>query len=360
MKKSVIFGAVAMSLAASLATSSAVAVTEIGNPGQKGSLLIYPRIEGGASETIVSMVNDYAAGVVRVKCFYAASDALPTPYTGTLAGVKSYKHYRDFEIELTHNQPIHWYARTGRSIDNRVQVAPGLNYQFPDGTTQNRVELKCWAVMPDGSDQRVHNHLFGTASILRPGLQAAEYTAYAFQVKGVQSDPVGNPGALLLNNVAYDACPAIIVGEYLATGAPTPFGAPNTELSLASCTQDLRQNYTPTITKFTWQFWNADEVPMTGAHQCVDSWYETNFPQSGAWNLNNGSYNILGTISAYFRIVPTADSSVCNNSTTPGYVGIKMESFDGGVFLRGTNLTGRAARNGSILYDVGVPDSFKQ
>lgn len=354
MKKSLVFGAVALSLA----TSSALAVTLIGNPGQKGSLLIYPRIEGGASETLVSMVNDYSAGVIRIKCYYAASDPIATPYTGTTAGVKALKHYRDFEIELTHNQPVTWYARTGRSIDNGAVVAPGLNSPFPDGAIRNTVEMKCWAVMPDGSDQRVHNHLFGTASILRPGNQAAEYTAYAFQVAGNQGEAVGSPGALALNGVQYDACPAIVVGSYITPGAPN-FPNPQTEVTLASCTQDLRQNYTPTITKFTWTFWNADEVPMTYAHTCADSWYETNFPQSGTWNLANAGYNVLGTSSAYFRIVPTADSSVCNNSTTPGYVGIKMESFDG-ANLRGTNLTNRAQRAGSILWDVNTPDSFKQ
>jgi hypothetical protein len=353
--KSKLFAAIALAAVA----TSASAVTEIGNPGQKGSLLIYPRVDIATGDTLVTMVNDYAAGVIRVKCYYQASDPVTTPYTGTLAGLRPLKHKRDFEIELTHNQPISWLASSGRGIDGAL-VAPGLLLPFPDGAQRNAAELKCWAVTPDGSTERVHNHLFGTASVMNFTTgQAYEYTAYAFQARGNQSDALGSPGVLNLDNSEYDSCPAIVVGDFIPVGAPSPFGSA-TQVTLASCTQDLRQAYTPTITKLTYTFWNADEVPMTGAHQCADSWYETTFPQTGPANLNNAGFAALGTFSAYFRIVPTADSQWCANSTTPGFVGIKAESADNGLFLRGTNLTGRASRAGVIQYDTSIPDSFKQ
>ena len=78
-----------------------------------------------------------------------------------------------------------------------------------------------------------------------------------------------------------------------------------TRVTLASLNQDLRQDYTPTITKLTWTFWNQDEQARTGTHWCANSWFETSLPYFQA------SYASLGTAAAYFRIETTADKSVC-------------------------------------------------
>ena len=152
-------------------------------------------------------------------------------------------------------------------------------------------------------------------------------------------------------------------------GPEGPVGSPNTQVTLASCNQDLRQNFTPTVTKLTWTFWNQDEQARTGTHKCADSWYETDFSDDVKWPF--AQWRNLGTNAAYFRIETTADTSTCTGATTSSYVGIIRESFDDpdtideetGLptlgLVRGTNLTGRGVASGVIKYDPSIPDSFK-
>src|ERR1700682_3150024 len=67
---------------------STASATIFGNNSTKGSLLIYPRITvEGDLDTLITLTND-SAGPVRVKCFYATSDPMGTPFSG---GAKSLK-----------------------------------------------------------------------------------------------------------------------------------------------------------------------------------------------------------------------------------------------------------------------------
>src|SRR4029078_12295062 len=95
--------------------------------------------------------------------------------------------------------------------------------------------------------------------------------------------------SLLLNGLAYDLCPNMLLGAFQPPGAPVAVyfgsgppirgtGAPQINISLASCRQDLTQTQAPFITKYTYTFWNQDEAARTGTHECADSWYETSFP----------------------------------------------------------------------------------
>jgi hypothetical protein len=172
---------------------------------------------------------------------------------------------------------------------------------------------------------------------------------------------LGSAGTLFLDNVEYDACPAMLLGNFHPGGRPfdTSVGdfGPRTKVTLASCNQDLRQNYTPTITKLTWTFWNRDEQQRTGTHTCADSWYETDFPMS----MLNAQYGMLGTEAAYFRIETTADKSICGSSAQlSGYTGVIQESYGSGL-VRGTNLVGRGVyTGGSIKWDPAPADSYKK
>ena len=277
--------AIAIATAFGLLGTSAFAITPFGNNSNKGSVLIYPRIEvvygeapseaasvqqqyGVVRDTVITLTND-SAGPVRLKCYYATSDPLNTPYTGTLAGARQYKHFLDFTIDLTHNQPISWWASSGYCRCQRARKSNRLPRRSASSRTAQRRsagELKCWAVTADGSTEQHYNHLFGTASI---GdyytYQAWEYTATAFQALGAATltgTALGSPGELQLNGTEYDACPNILLGNFIPTG----YTDNHTQVTLASCNQDLRQAYTPTITKLTWTFWNQDESARTGTH----------------------------------------------------------------------------------------------
>src|SRR6202171_4410350 len=350
---------------------STASATIFGNNSQKGSLLIYPRITvEGDLDTLITLTND-SAGAVRVKCFYATSD----PWNGS-GSTKSLKHFNDFTIDLTHNQPISWLADDGFAVNNSQksagQIAPAFGF-YPDGAEREAGELKCWAVTDDGAAERSYNHLFVTVSVLNhKTLQAYEYTAWAFQALSPTNTVLGTPGELHLDGVEYDPCPNILLGNFTPTKAPEgpegPAGSPNTQVTLASCNQDLRQNFTPTVTKLTWTFWNQDEQARTGTHKCADSWYQTDFSDDTTWPF--GQWRNLGTNAAYFRIETTADTSICTGATTSSYVGIIRESFDKEdideetglpelALVRGTNLTGRGVASGVIEYDPSTPDSFK-
>jgi hypothetical protein len=340
-------------LSTSAFSTTASAANTVGNPGQKGSLLIYPNIRAGAGEdTLITLTNDAAVGTL-LKCYYASSDPLSTPNTSTAAQIRPFKHFGDFTINITHNQPISWWASTGLAYANSQKssgsVAPPFGNPFPDGATRVAGELKCWAITDGGSNQKSHNHLFGTASVFRQG-QADEYTAYAFQNAAAQGANTATPGQLDLNATDYDQCPNILLGNFQASQV----NGNQTRVTLASCNQDLRQAYTPTITKLTWTFFNQDENARTGTHFCADSWFETNFP---AANWPYTTLLGLGTEVGYFRIETTADQQICGPSTTrSAYVGV-IEQANAAGNIRGTNLTGRGVINGVIKYDVSPPDS---
>src|SRR5437667_3748759 len=79
---------IAAVVALAMLSTSAFALTVFGNNSQKGSLLIYPRIEFSAgSDTLITLTNDSSLPV-RLKCFYATSDPIPTPNTLTAAQLR--------------------------------------------------------------------------------------------------------------------------------------------------------------------------------------------------------------------------------------------------------------------------------
>jgi hypothetical protein len=354
---------VAVAVAVGMLSTSAFAITQIANDGNKGSLLIYSRIQAtDGVDTLITLTNDSTKDVL-LKCYYATSAPMSTPFFGS---AYSLKKFRDFTIDLTKNQPISWWASTGDAVEGSGklgdQVAPPFVY--------GQGELKCWAITADGMNERHYNHLFGNASLMDyETMQAAEYSAVAFQA--LQQDKEGgaldSPGDLELNNVEYDGGPVMLLGNF----QPYGFANAKTRVTLASVNQDLRQNYTPTVSKLKIDFWNQDEKLYTNNHWCANSWFES-------W-LNSTidtSYFALGTASAYFRIQTNADSSICANSQTGSYVGIieqwngvyvvngTLDSDSKDAYYRATGLTGRgkaaAANFGNIQWDPEPADSTKK
>src|SRR5437870_4356807 len=117
-------------VAVGMLSTSALGLTVFGNVSEKGSLLIYPRIQVGPGfDTLITLTNDSSAAV-RLKCYYATSDPLPTPYTGTAAGARGLKHFEDFTIDLTHNQPIAWWASDGRAYRTARSLADLLPHRL--------------------------------------------------------------------------------------------------------------------------------------------------------------------------------------------------------------------------------------
>ena len=209
------------SLSVALLSTSAFAVAPIGNTTQKGSLLIFPRIDvSGNKDTLIRITNDYSKPV-QLKCYFMDID----------------KNKVDFEVKLTMNQPFWFNAKSG---DGTLHVQP-----FPTFGGNYTGELKCWAVSPNGANQIAWNHLVGSATIYDYGSrQAAEYNAWGFEALASEGAIVGHPGRLDLDGVSYDKCPRTLIGQFTPTTVKPIIPVPadgTVQLSVASCTQDLKR-----------------------------------------------------------------------------------------------------------------------
>ena len=359
--KALVLGVTAALTVGALSTSASAQIA-VGSNSQKGSLLIFPRIQvgkvGSGVDTLISITNDGNTSV-RLKCFYATSDPLATPYTGTAIGARPLKHFADFTIDLTHNQPVEWWASSGMPYASSAYFGGPVANPFgtwPDGATRRLTgELKCWAVTPDQASTMVYNDLTGTATLYLGRGQASGYTAWAFRAYGTAGTALATPGVLNLDGNQYDACPAMLIGRFHALGSAVSPGN-RSRVTLASCNEDMREKYIPTITKLTWTFWNQDESARTGTRACADSWFETSFPATApvgsvAWPM--AQFWNLGTQGAYFRIQTIADTQICGpDAETSAYVGI-VEHRDAAGNNWATNLTGTGAAPGVIRYNTG-------
>lgn len=247
------WGSVLMLVVAS-STASA-----IGNSNQKGSLLVFPRIDVTDNRTtIVSITND--SGATYVHCYYLGAN----------------KDKLDFE-----------FALTLQDMQN-FQVSPA---DFPGNVKKGA--LVCWAEQPTtvgGADYVPisHNHLFGKATVIDYAAGTAyEYRAWAFKALSAAEQPVSQPGNLVLDNspggpgvnANYESCPKTLLGEFFSHNNRGVLGgliAPTrTLLTVASCTLDVRQDQAFIATKLEFDVFGDDEFKVTNAWECSDSWHET-------------------------------------------------------------------------------------
>jgi hypothetical protein len=323
----------------------ASAAQNVANTNQKGSLLIFPRIDvlaynpndpvPGFRDTIITIGNDYYQEV-WVKCYW----------------VDQSQGIQDFMFAITPNQVVWFSAQLGEGSPGAT-VPP---FTGPEG------ELKCWAVDASGQQQISFNHLYGSAQIYYafPVLGAFETNAWVFTARGVPlGDPIGSPGQLDLTGLTggYDACP-----QYLIANFPTAVPDVQTErLTLVPCMQDLRQDRTPTCTKAKFDVWNENETKFTGSYRCIKCWYEGYLSEIGADKIGYGGVNFTtaglgGSTYGRYRVQGVA-STVCNGKIA-GCAGVKqvaspllglqtLENPRGDVLLMTGNATFGAGADGS-------------
>jgi hypothetical protein len=290
--------ALMIGITTALAISSSTVFAANANVSQKGSLLIFPKINVNVPYTTwVRIVND-GLGPVTVKCYYMDVN----------------KNRNDFEFVLTKNQPFLFNAADG---DSPQPIAKGAN-AFPGGAGIG--ELVCFAVNEDGTALRQFNNLAGTATVVYDGFGAAEYNAWAFKAN---TATLGNgTNDLLLNGTAYDTCPAYLFGQFSPFGSPAPYVGTygNTYIDISSCKQDLRQDYVRNDTKLQFDVWRYDETRYTGAYECSNSFFEDYL--NGIRVMPGNFSNRLLKGAAYYR-VQGVQSTQCANSTATGLVGVQ-------------------------------------
>ena len=207
MRRYTIAGA-AVSLA--LFSSAALAAPNVVNTTQKGSLLVFPEIENfGSYNTVIRITNDNTRPIT-VKCYYGE-------FTDNIYK----KPTRDFQFEMTKNQPVYWEVKDGTG----TIAAP----DFPSEGGEYGGQLICWAVSKGGGTQVKWNHLSGTATITNLVDETSyAYNAYQFYARGAKNKrQVGStPGVLELDGTAagggYDKCGRYIIGHFSPRDAQIP------------------------------------------------------------------------------------------------------------------------------------------
>jgi hypothetical protein len=338
---------------AALCATSAFAAQNVANTSQKGSLLIYASIDvSEGTDTIVRMSNDSNLSVT-VKCYY----------------MNEKKGRRDFSFKLTKKQPVWWSVYKGYG----TLAVPDFpdNYPLkPDGSPlypgdADLGELICWAVSPNELNQISFNHLSGTATIyeFEDGNNSAfEYNSWNFTARNVAAGAaVGTAGRLDLTGSltapSYDACPQYLIGHFSPADAHLYIGGgrisvEENELSVVSCNQDLRQDYTPHFTKLQLTVWNEAETRFTGAYKCSDGYHF--FDLTSAVAGENFTYSVLKSGAAQFKVLGV-QSTQCVGSEASGLVGVLSTeiSSDGDENEIGTtlNTAGVSAAPGYVLWD---------
>jgi len=317
-KKTLVFSLVVALMLVGLC-SVAPAAQNVANVSQKGSLLIFPKIDttpidtsGFYRDTIIMIGNDYYTEQ-WIKCYWVNWD----------------QEIQDFMFRITPNQPIWFRASdgTGTGYYDRVNYPITVPPFFPGDYKAG--ELKCWAVDAVGANQVAFNHLYGNAMIIDWVHAAAfEYNAWAFTARGVaQGSPVGTGGTLVLSGNAgdYDACPQYLAFNFFSIGSSINYPEEGgnatfveTDLTLVPCIQDLRQDRVPTCTKAKFDIWNENETKYTGAYRCIKCWFEGYLDQIDVQTPGKGfggekfTYKALHTTAGRFRAEGVA-STVCNN-----------------------------------------------
>ena len=283
--------------------NSASAVTKA-NTTQKGSLLIFPKIQTAkdpgsgtvAVDTIIYLSNDSYDGV-NLKCYW----------------VDENQTMLDFTMELGPYQPVAFYASDSSA---------GL---------MGKGQLLCWAVDADYNAQIQFNHLSGSALIQytapsgfdpSPVPSAVFYNAWAYKaLKDPGPAKGGTVGLLPLDGKTYDASPKYLLGHYTPGETLSATLTLQAELTLTPCRQDLRQDRTPTCTKAKFDVWNENYVKFTGACQCLADWYEGflekmgNDPSQKGPGLGGDKFTAvkLQTFAARYR-VEGVKSTFCNST----------------------------------------------
>jgi hypothetical protein len=367
-KKLAVMGAV---LTLSVAGSAAFAA--VSNGEQKGSLLIWPRIDlTGGNTTVVSVTND-GPQTISLKCYFMDRN----------------KNYKDREITLT------------RENTYRLEVD---SYDFPDSPkpeTNSKGLLVCWAQAKALDSNAVDagiswNHLFGSATIINFTTgTASEYKAWSFR----STKPIGTPletepGILPLDGINYDTCPQNLLGTFYnrtATIGGVAISPVRQLLTVASCSLDLRQYAEFLPTKLEFDIFDDLERKYTGTYECSDSWHETylgepfspardadNFPATWPnmpkqYTANGGTqaeynpsnFKISNRPYGYYRVY-TSSKANCNarvkingstaTARTVGLVGVQITEL-GSIDSTASDLSFSGAWGGVIKYDTaqGTP-----
>lgn len=298
------------------------------------SILVFPKVIAADGLDTIIQITNVSNNLVHARCFYVDSRlppgcAVADPRVGC---VPSWSE-TDFGIWLTRRQPTHWLVSRGRPVDptdnsrtidfwtmqpevfsppDGAGLDPGAIPPVPDGFTG---ELKCVQVMADGTPIGA-NSLIGEATIdsLDGSSDLSKYNAIGIQ----GSELVGATGNILLLNRPsdgsrdgeYNACPAALLLNHFADGAPDPptLRITSTSITLVPCSEDFERQAPSSVT-VQFEIFNEFEERFSTS-TTVTCWanielYEIDSPNDPRSSVF--SYQQLGSFVAHTRITPASD-----------------------------------------------------
>jgi hypothetical protein len=366
----VVLGGVAISARADVTTE------------QGASVLIFPKVRAdGTFDTVIQIAN-LSNNMVHARCFYVNATLQDTschcPCTVPSATCVPLCQETDFEIWLTKQQPTHWSVTDGRNFtpyptfgQDSSGFAPGHVPPVSDFVG----ELKCIEVDPSGAPI-TRNDLKGEATLIavaRTGSDSSQTVTgdvAKYNAIGIRGNPdVAPSNPLLLDDGAtYDACPAKLILNHVASGAPDlvaeelidfgilPAGTKSagyTDLTLVPCTEDFENQIPKSVTVQFLIYNEFEEVFSTST--TVSCFLETELSNIGSGQIFG--YGVLGTDVAQTVITPV----VQNDGSSGGLVGIAERITTKQLEGTGPVGAGRAAYNlhseGSYIPPNG-PDSI--
>jgi hypothetical protein len=232
-------------------------------------------------DTLIQMANLNPAQQAAAHCFYinanshctndgsvCTTSADCTFGAGYVGVCRAGWSELDFDVRLTLNQPLAWRALEGLSGPDLPMKGNAGTRVPPVPETPFIGELKCIQVDPTSGERlpavcsagKCPNDLIGEATIEEVGIGVGSVDPKSYNAVGIQN--VGsNDGNNVMsldfnpaNGGEYEPCPGVLVLNHMFDGAVDPISnvyAAHTELTLASCSEDLlRQICTPVTAQF--------------------------------------------------------------------------------------------------------------
>lgn len=385
MRKGIICTLAILLMLAGVVSMASAALNNVTNPTQKGSLMVFPKVEVSTfRDTIIQINNDHQSNIV-VKCYWADADQFT----------------QNFTFKMTGNQPVWFSAKTGKGSatifsDNEGGVRPF------HGDSRGGY-LQCWAANKALNKALAFNHLYGKATIVDftpPTIitpvetdilvitaTAWEYNSFNFQAIDVpQRKQVGSGNVLPLTGVpgAYDACPDYLVGDFWAQGAAMVFNNDNTAPTLSlgtgvtlwACNQDVTIDNSPTSLVVNAIAFDENENAYTRYRLISNCWIDTTLTGDRPFDLTQDQPNAVGAIEVpqTFLFQPaggafqTAFGRVRFDSSEP-IIGLQWTRFlktfpaddvlaipdTAQVFEVGSHLNQAGSSAGAILWDLQPP-----
>lgn len=335
---------------------------------EKGaSILVFPKVRADDTYDTVIQIANTGNSMVHLRCFYVDASLFST-ITGLPCAIPSATclpswQETDFSIWLTRQQPTHWLVSTGRAtspFDPFGSDGAGLDPGRVPPKSDFTGELKCVEVT-ETEEPFIGNHLKGEATIKTiSGDSEGDVSKYnAIGIVGNAEAVPSNP--LLLDDVVYNACPAKLILNHFAEGAPDPVAdefeessSVSTELTLVPCSEDF-ENQQPTSQTVQFLIFNEFEERFSASTTvtCYLSTHLANIDSPTApLDRSVFSFALLHTLVAHTEITPVADL----NGVVHAVIGVAER------FVSIPETTARAAYNihteGSLVPETG-PDQIR-